>query len=241
MDNDFEAMIKHSLRKKAEGIEFKEDLLYKKVKVKMADKCLREEKRMKKHLKGLVAAAIICAIGVTGYATQKAKSLYSHTEGRYTSMLSADEIEDKFGKSVKFVETFENGYEFLDMSFGVSGASSEDDTIMEEGNYISIGYCKDGKNVVLGIEEKIDGIIYESGYTENVYKFVPSDYERTEEDILKEEKGELYISFGSENIEEMLVQNYAWEDGGSWYSLTGLGTEIPQEEFEHMVFEIKNS
>lgn len=57
----------------------------------------------------------------------------------------------------------------------------------------------------------IDGITV---YTiEQVFKFVPPDYEKTEQDIKDEEAGKLVFSYGTEDVEVKTMRQVTWEEG----------------------------
>ena len=48
---------------------------------------------------------------------------------------------------------------------------------------------------------------------EQVFKFVPPDYEKTEQDIKDEEAGKLVFSYGTEDVEVKTMRQVTWEEG----------------------------
>ena len=69
-------------------------------------------------------------------------------------------------------------------------------------------------------------------------KFVPGDYELTEEDKQAEESGELVFSYGTDEVEIMTVQTLSWSDGDMHYSLMQMDGKLSREELIRMAEEI---
>ena len=64
--------------------------------------------------------------------------------------------------------------------------------------------------------------------------FVPPDYEPSDEEKEKEAAGELYISYGSSQVEHSSVQSMIWEEEERVYILTTMDNPITAEELAHM-------
>lgn len=81
----------------------------------------------------------------------------------------------------------------------------------------------------------IDGIdIYSDSYTN---KFVPGDYELTEEDKAAQESGELVFSFGADDIKICEVKNVLWSVSDIHYTLTQIDGELSPEDLAEMAKE----
>lgn len=240
---DFDNKIRHTLQQYAEQIEPSADLLGRiKTKAYLYEK--KERKAMKLFTpKKLVVAAILCVASVSCYAAIQLGGVESHS---YISCDSYDDLgkeEEKAGFDIKSVETFSNGFTFQNAGSGFTNAlDMEGNPTEEQYAMLSIGYEKDGKSAVLTAE---DGNIYADagqetpeGYSIQVYKFVPPDYTVTEEDKQREAAGEIVISYGSEEVEENVVENYFWQDAGVTYTLTVFDSDLGEAGMQQMVGEV---
>lgn len=59
-------------------------------------------------------------------------------------------------------------------------------------------------------------------YTRDQYRFVPPDYQASEEEKAKEAAGELYISYGSDTVTDQVAQSMLWKDGEKVYIITAM-------------------
>ena len=87
----------------------------------------------------------------------------------------------------------------------------------------------------LGEEDELteyNGVKYY--YNNTLFKFVPTDYQLTDEDKAMQEAGEIEISYGSEEVEVKQSQSICWEQDGVSYCLLDLGGEIDKNEFTDM-------
>ena len=89
------------------------------------------------------------------------------------------------------------------------------------------------------LADEHDGVaIYYHSY-EN--KFVPPDYEMTEEDKKAEESGELVFSYGSDEVELKTISSAMWSVDDMHYTLMQIGGKLTKEELIDMAKEaIKN-
>lgn len=240
---EFEEKIRQTLQQYAEQIEPSENLLGR-VKTQADQYEKKERKAMKLFTpKKLVVAAILCVASVSCYAAIQLGGVESHSNISCDSYADLGKEEEKAGFDIKSVETFSNGFTFRDAGTGFTNATdTEGNPTGEQYALLSIGYEKDGKNAVLTAE---DGNIYADagqetpeGYSAQVYKFVPPDYTVTEEDKQREAAGEIVISYGSEEVEENVVEDYFWEDDGLYYSLTAFDADLGEAGMQQMVEEI---
>ena len=70
------------------------------------------------------------------------------------------------------------------------------------------------------------------------YKFFPPDVTPSDEDLEAQKAGELEISYGSSEIEEMNIQSFFWEEDGIVYEMTSLGANIDKDGLIQMAKEI---
>lgn len=219
----------------------------------------REGYKMKKwnhSIKRLavVTAALCFIIPTTVIASGKITSLVSKSNALplMNSYSDVAKLEKDLGYSVKTVEKFSNGLTFKQME--LMDTAALDDEGNEVGGYkqISIHYkSEDGISLTsyagkpLTSEEAVgaadsksmvEGISVE--YTEDDYKFVPVDYEVTPEEQEAMDKGEIYISYGSDNVELSKVQHAEWVEDGVSYSIMASDTDMTAQDFFQMAGEI---
>lgn len=196
----------------------------------------REEIKMSKSVftkKVVVAAAIVAAFGVTAVAAMKANIIESHTDLR-SAVSDIEEIQqmsDDEKLDVKYPDEFTNGYKFD------KGYESNNTAVDDEGNVIreyksfSLDYVKDGKTISLFAEPNADITELPEGYNtvdvngievytiEAVFKFVPPDYEMTEQDKEDEASGKYVFSYGTDDVEIQTMRQVMWKDGNVMFSL----------------------
>lgn len=176
--------------------------------------------------KVIITAAAVMAIGVTAVAAGKVASITGHS---YLDdmVYSIEEIQaesDKENFDVKYPETL-GGYAFEKGLVGEGDATDEEDNKIRDYNFLNLDYVNGDKHASLYVEPiaditdmpedkpcvDIDGTTV---YTiEQVFKFVPPDYEKTEQDIKDEEAGKLVFSYGTEDVEVKTMRQVTWEDG----------------------------
>ena len=176
----------------------------------------REEKNMSRislKKKVIITAAAVMAIGVTAVAAGKVASITGHS---YLDdmVYSIEEIQaesDKENFDVKYPETL-GGYAFEKGLVGEGDAADEEGNKIRDYNFLNLDYANGDKYASLYVEPiDIDGITV---YTiEQVFKFVPPDYEKTEQDIKDEEAGKLVFSYGTEDVEVKTMRQVTWEEG----------------------------
>ncbi len=207
---------------------------------------------VKKLIIGVAAGCLLVSGGV--FAAGHAVSLSSHSylgDG-YKSFSELDKAEAELGYQVDAVEAFENGYRFKSMS--VTDVQGEDDN----GNAVytfksmDIQYGRGGDpSIGIYIEKPMETqsrtkdsqAVRQVGditvcYDTQIFKFVPPDYELTEEDKAKQENGELAISYGSAKVQEQTSHDVIWEKDGIQYHILGFDVNLSAEEMLDMAEEI---
>ncbi|MEG1001641.1 MAG: hypothetical protein RR844_09615 [Clostridium sp.] len=71
-------------------------------------------------------------------------------------------------------------------------------------------------------------------YYEQNYKFVPENYELTEEDKRDQAEGKLEISFGASEVSIKNIQGLSWYEGGLEYRVMGNDYNFEVEEMIDM-------
>ena len=206
--------------------------------------CRKEEHSMKKSgkWKVLPVAAALCILGtmavmaagkIVGYSSSH--DVNQPDFATYADMARADEAA---GFAVKVPEKFDNGFSF-DRGFLIEEkAHDENGEIVDTFPVVSVFYKKGGESLTLDIKqvrpewsETTTGnprsIQYGDKtlvYSEDHYRFVPPDYQITEEEQKAVEAGELYVSYGSSQVEDSIVCFLQWTEGDVQYILLGDGS-----------------
>lgn len=255
MEYDFEQNMKHVLEIECQDVTASRNL-----KDRIDEEILKSQKEAgtMKHLsvrKFVIGAAAACLlVGGGAYAAGHAVSFSSghNLFDSYTSYEDMDRGEKELGYAVDSVETFVNGYRFAQMYV------EDVDAWDEEGNKaytfpeMTIHYEKEGApHMYLAIHKPVEEIerskeaddtrtcgditLY---YDEYTYKFVPPDYELTEEDKENEARDDYYISYGSDEVEIKQSTGVTWEKDGIFYNLAGMDLGLGADEMFAMAEQI---
>lgn len=213
-----------------------------------------KHRRMKKTL---VLAAALCAafaVAATAYTTLVASSSGSSSQyGEFTSYSQLEQAEKKANLEINAVESFSNGYTFQQMSISHSQDKDADGNVIRKYKGIDIEYTKGdhsiflsadpvSKNVAYADERKpVDTAVFDGitvSYYNDTYKFVPPDYELTDEDRANEKKDNYFISYGSDEVEERVMSSAYWTQDGVKYSFTSISGEVPADTLFAMAQEL---
>ena len=245
-NENLDSAIKNALEEKVKNIQ-PSPFMIGKIKTAVSEK--RREKSYLKFLqtKKLAVIGSFCFATVTCFAAVKFSGVTGHTSININKTSEIDEHISELGFTPKYVEAFDNGFEFENGGTGETYGNDENgDPSGNKYKTLSLTYKnKDGDWVSLGIDEGnpyVDmGVEYTEGYSSQVYKFVPPDYTLTEEDKQAEADGSLVISYGSSEVEINTMENYIWQDGGLYYSLTASDCSLGEKEMAEMAQQVKES
>lgn len=205
----------------------------------------------KKFVIGVAAACLLISAGVAAGMTMGYKSSISPNY-KYDSYADLEKAEEKFGSKVDSIENFGNGYGFKNITVDKTDAFDENGNTLYSFPEMRIHYERAGSpNLSLVIdnppeyEESAkapdhtlmcgDVEIRNDVYT---YKFVPEDYELTEEDEINLQRDDYYISCGNDKVEIRKAMHAIWEKDGLHYNLFGFDLDMSGEELLEMAKEI---
>ena len=174
-----------------------------------------------------LSAALMLVLGVSAFAIWGIPR-FTGTHpmpktAEYTSLSALPEIEKDVGYPVTVPERFSNGYAFSRLRVDGEAVFGESYEVLKEYYSVHVTYTRDGEpdlslslSPVSEFESSGEAPVRTpseqrtvSGVTVDLncdhYKFVPEDYEKTEDDLAQEAAGHYYISFGSDQIEEREV------------------------------------
>lgn len=258
MKDNFETVIKENMQQYAAQIDI-DPMVKDKVNERIREERTQNMKKgkqmvsMKKIVIGVVvgcllASTVVIAGGnIVGYVT--GISLYEPTYDTYEEVAkSAREL----GYATKYIESFSNGFQFYHAYIGKTDGINEEGKRVGSFDELWIDYQDpEGTQVCLVADKPLisedpakgaedsrsigDLTVY---YTSDDYKWVPAGYEPTEEELAAEERGELYISSGSEEISYSVYQHVNWVEDGVHYNLFVMDGPLTKEDLFQMSEEI---
>ncbi|MGL5348575.1 MAG: hypothetical protein ACRDA3_14600 [Peptostreptococcaceae bacterium] len=220
------------------------------------EECIKMERKIYKNgsfkKKLVVGLAATFVLGTTAFAVGKLSSIVGSTSNipTYRNMPSIEVVNKDFGFEPKLVDEFENGYKFK------SGHTSNNEGFDEDGNSygkskaLTMFYKKNKCEISITVEDMT--LVAESEnaviagnynntdiyYTSYINKFVPVDYEMTEQDKKDEASGKYVFSVGSREVETSEIQHIGFKLDGLYYSILGMDSDLKQEDLVKMAQEI---
>jgi len=205
----------------------------------------------------VIAVAICLLLPAAAFAVGHISSYVSHSDSRdaYTVMPTANELTQELGFVPKTIDAFDNGFSFEKAYIVNTKGLDDNDATVEEFKEIDYSYkAADGQKINLSIskppvqEEPVNDpnaqITTFNGidltYSAQNYRFVPPDYQLTEEDKAAEASGEVVFSYGSDEVTDSAMQFLSWSDAGINYLLLAQDTNLTQDDFINMAKEIIN-
>lgn len=201
-----------------------------------------------RRLAVLVASfVLLCSLTVLGVTM--GKSWIGHTNLKYKTFPSQEKIFKDVGFVPKYTESLPGGFEYVSGGIGESKLSDDAGNILTQTKDLNLGYKRENDKSTLDlsitqVEERfldnkesqlvgdLNGInLY---YYQQDYKFVPPNYELTEEDKKKMEEGKLEISYGASEINLCNVQGLSWYEDGLEYMIMGSDFGFTVEEMIDM-------
>lgn len=201
--------------------------------------------RMKKKI--LLVLAATMAMAVTAIGAGRAVMITSHSDARseFTDAEEIGEKADEIGVDFKYVDEFENGYAFKKGWINKNNELDENRGLLRQYKDLDLVYASDKGNVHFIVEEYKGNDDTEEGeikaYTED-YKYVPVDYEMTEQDLEDMDSGKYIFSTGDLEEEVTVCENsfVTWHEDGVSYLLMQYGDRgsLSLDEITEMAEEI---
>ena len=205
-----------------------------------------EKKRLMPRRR-MIAAGVVCCLMLSGvaFAASKIVSFESHAPStpQCTEYSELSDITKDLAYDPIIPQEFSNGYEFKSATLGSDEGKDADGNTVMSGKLIDVSYANPKlDDVMLSITSVIDEsdtIEYDKtrdvngvtvGASTFIIKFVPPDYEKTDEDIAREKNGTIQISYGSDTIEESSYASVTFMTGGARYTLLAEGDKQPSQD-----------
>lgn len=217
-----------------------------------------EGKKMKKfNMKKVIICVAACclllgtvSIASSGIVSFTSVSSLAIGEKNFTKL---EKLEAEAGFSVKAIEHFQNGYNFSDMTIDNNTVHDENGNALAHYKGISFTYKKSGEDVLnINVDREenthsdmerepdltkmVENI--EVKYYLDTYKWVPVDYELTEEDKKNMEKDNYVISDGATKVSENLVSGVSWVQDGIYYHIGNVSGKTEPEILFQMAEEL---
>ncbi len=218
----------------------------------------KEESFMEKRVllkRGIIIAACVAVVtGAAAFARGNVASISGHSwaKDRYTSMPSAEQVKKDTGiENINLPEEFSNGCKFNSATVGHRTANDESGNVLKKYEDVSYRY-KGEKGEFSVFAEQSDPEIHSSDesdlaetykdcklyYSSYTNKFVPPDYELTEDDKAKEASGELVFSYGSDEVEVLQVQNVTFDYDGKYMDILCMDSSLDKDAMLDIAKEI---
>ncbi|MCM1039035.1 MAG: hypothetical protein NC434_06885 [Ruminococcus sp.] len=258
-DKNFGQSLKAALERECEAVSASSQL---KARIDEQINRKQEEKSMsrismKKMAIGVAAACLLVSGSVfAGHVSGFVMSSSSRPE--YTSYEQLSRAEEKIGYSADYVENFGNGYHFAGAVTTHIEAKDENRNTVYTEKGLSIRYQKEGgADLNLDIEQNRESSweVYSANTADSVRtcgnvtmyydvitnKFVPVDYELTDEDKANMERDDYNLAVGSDSVMINQSMSVRWEKDGILYTLYGFNVTLGAEEMLDMAEEIINA
>lgn len=253
----FDSLMKETLESKADRVTMSSSL-QEEIKQKVRSNGTEEAGKMRRlsTKKVVLAAAAMCVLmSVVAVAGGKAAGWVSGSNPNRPEIKTYQDIkaaDSYMGSEIKSVEKFTNGYQFKQGHLMEVEEIDENNQKIGSFHEAMLYYQKGEKRITLSViplgkdegtvkHAVSEAVSYEGitlQYSKDFYKFVPADYEVTDEEQAAMDSGELYVSYGSDEVEMKVYQSVAWDDESAHYLITGFGTDLDMETLVQMAKEV---
>lgn len=221
----------------------------------LVHRTIEEESRMKKWSakRVMITAAAICVLS-TVTVIAAGKVAYTSGSSSLNDKFAYSQLKEKAqtaGLEINMPETFSNGYTY---DYGIpvhNEAMDEEHNVVKTAESLSLTYKKEGEpSIIIDIqgtsfyeeEEAADETFSYGGtvlgYSCDQYRFVPPDYEISQEEQALIDAGDLYLSYGSSEVEDNQVQSLVWKEGDRHWTMLTFDNAITAEGMVQMAGEI---
>lgn len=210
----------------------------------------------KKVILAVAAVALIGSVSVAAAGRLASMEGHANLRDQVKDYSALAGVEEEVGFDFPSVEEFSNGFRFASAIPVDSSDYDEDGNVLSSYKTVGLTYTDGTQEVTAYINQSRP---YEGGTSEapgvvpvwqgekngisltvtrTVYKFVPADYELTEEDIQAQENGSLVFSYGSSEVQEQVSYNCMFEKDGLTYDVMGFDLTMEPEQLAEMAAEL---
>ena len=196
-----------------------------------------------------VVTALLCATALAAGIIYVAFGSSHSYIADYTDVPSRQTLQEELGFSTDVVKEFSNGYRFRSGYIVRNRAYDADGNVAVRYLGLHCAYRRGRAHVDLNIDRGPDRIaddvetteVYagrELKYDAYLNKFVPENYQLTEQDKLDEASGKYVFSYGNPTVDIDAVQLVLWQDAELNYSICVMDSELERDELIQMAKEI---
>lgn len=225
----------------------------------LTDRILKraEVKTMKFNKKKMIilVAAACMMLGTTAFAAGHIASYrsWSNNLSEEKDITKSREDAEKLGVSLAIPETFSNGYMFSYSNTGGIEGLDEVGNSVDSGKSFMATYTKDGgTDAYLNVDPSFEPLDINSNekyqikdiggisvfFYSDTYKFVPSDYELTDEDKENMERPDYEISYGSDEVTVQNCSGFIFEYESKIYNMLSFDSGLTADEWAVMAEEL---
>ena len=202
----------------------------------------------------ILAAALICLLSITAYAAGllNIQSYQSGSSNIFDKYSEINKALAQAGLQADIPESFANGFRFQ------SAKVQDVDAMDENGEQVLtfkelIVYYKDEQGQMLALclrgnleelpkDERTPAGVKTAGGVElkfyrDIYRFVPEDYQLSEEETKWVDQPGHYVSYGADEVQEKIASFLLWTENGINYSLMNLGFDAFEADTLFMMAE----
>ena len=216
---------------------------------------VRTMKKFNKKKMVILVAAACMMLGTTAFAAGHIASYRSWSSNLSSEKDIAKSRADaeKLGVSLAVPEAFSNGYTFSYSNSGGIEALDENGNSIDNGKTFMATYTKDGcADAYLNVDPSFEPFGVDMGekyqvkdicgtsvyFYSDTYKFVPSDYELTDEDKENMERPDYEISYGSDEVTIQNCSGFIFEYDSKTYNMLSFDSGLTNDEWAEMVEEL---
>lgn len=163
----------------------------------------------------------------------------------------AQKMGEELNLTLQIPENFSNGYTFQSALPVHASGQDEEGNAVKEWTGMNLIYQKEGQpDLTIDMEQMQESEGYGVGdetfeyngirlvYSKEHYRFVPPEYQVSEEEQAQMDAGELIISYGSPEVQDSEIQSLNWQADGISYGLMIFDSTITPAELVQMAEEI---
>lgn len=217
----------------------------------------KEEPKMKRfNMKKAVIATVaaVMVFGTLAVASSGVKFMASHSNviPDYTKYTDLSTAEDSVGVTTNAPESFSNGYRFNGINIVENTYENEEHNSIDMFRSISIRYKNGSDSLSYDVDPRPMQADYKNRSTDTIEKngvtyyynevrskWVPGNYQPTDEEKAQMEAGTLNIGFGAAEISYSDSKSITWEKDGNTHELFCMDVDLSKEELLNMALEIQ--
>lgn len=192
-----------------------------------------------------VGTTVFAAGHITSYRS------WSDPKAEMHDYVAAVEKSHELGSELTLPESFANGYEFAGANENGFNGMDDNGNVLVSGTNFFTRYIRENspelnlfidpvtvkEDVRYSVESKMIGDV-EVHLNQAVYKFVPTDYELTEEDKQNMEDNHYELSYGSDQVELQQYNGISFARNGKYYSMFAWDSDMTADEWYEMAEEL---